>query len=61
MPSNIIQINGYEKMTWIIPDSKMEKIIEKNLMNVVTKKILNYVGRANKGNYILHDSVIGVQ
>ena len=29
MPSNIIQINGDEKMTWIIPDSKMEEIIKK--------------------------------
>ena len=29
MPSNIIQINGDEKMTWIVPDSKMEEIIKK--------------------------------
>ncbi|MCH8035060.1 MAG: hypothetical protein IH950_15060 [Bacteroidetes bacterium] len=29
MPSNIIQMNGNEKMTWIIPDSKMEEIIKK--------------------------------
>lgn len=29
MPSNIIQINGSEKLTWIIPDSKMEDIIKK--------------------------------
>jgi len=28
MPSNIIQINGSEKMTWIVPDSKMEKLIK---------------------------------
>ncbi len=26
MPSNIIQINGDEKMTWIIPDSKMNAL-----------------------------------
>lgn len=29
MPSNIIQINGDEKRTWIVPDSKMEEIIKK--------------------------------
>ncbi len=29
MPSNVIQINGDEKMTWIVPDSKMKKIITK--------------------------------
>ncbi len=29
MPSNIIQMNGDDKMTWIIPDSKMEEIIKK--------------------------------
>jgi len=29
MPSNIIQINGSKKMTWIVPDSKMDKLIEK--------------------------------
>ena len=29
MPSNIIQINGSEKLTWIVPDSKMEEIIKK--------------------------------
>ena len=29
MPSNVIQITGDEKMTWIIPDSKMEEIIKK--------------------------------
>jgi len=29
MPSNIIQINENEKMTWIVPDSKMEEIIKK--------------------------------
>ena len=29
MPSNIIQINGDEKMTRLIPDSKMEELIKK--------------------------------
>ena len=29
MPSNIIQINGCEKMTWIIPDSKMDELIKR--------------------------------
>ena len=29
MPSNIVEINGDEKMTWIIPDSKMEELIKK--------------------------------
>ena len=29
MPSNIVEINGDEKMTWIIPDSKMKEIIKK--------------------------------
>lgn len=28
MPSNIIQINGDEKLTWFIPDSQMEEIIK---------------------------------
>ena len=29
MPSNIVQINENEKMTWIVPDSKMEELIKK--------------------------------
>ena len=29
MPSNIVQINENEKMTCIIPDSKMEELIKK--------------------------------
>ena len=28
MPSNIIQINHSTSLTWIVPDSKMSKIIE---------------------------------
>ena len=28
MPSNIIQINHSTSLTWIVPDSKMDKIIK---------------------------------
>lgn len=28
MPSNIIRINGSQVLTWIVPDSQMEKVIE---------------------------------
>ena len=27
MPSNIIQINGDNELTWVVPDSKMKKVI----------------------------------
>jgi len=28
MPSNVIQINSFKKLTWIVPDSKMKKVIK---------------------------------
>ena len=38
MPSNIIQINQAISLTWIVPDSKMDKII----------KLLNKSGEKKK-------------
>ena len=41
MPSNKISINDSSEMTWVIPDSKMEKLIEYlNSVGTKTKWIL---------------------
>ena len=36
MASNAISINGSSEMTWIVPDSKMEQVVE--LLNTVGTK-----------------------
>lgn len=36
MSSNAISINGSSEMTWIVPDSKMEQVVE--LLNTVGTK-----------------------
>ena len=41
MASNAISINGSSEMTWIVPDSKMEQVIELlNTVGIKTKWII---------------------
>jgi len=42
MPANTVRINGSAKMEWVIPDSKMEELIEK-LNEVGSKEVKNPV------------------
>ena len=60
MPSNIIQINSTEELTWVIPDSKMEEIINKldecgdkesSLEGIVEAKLKTLVGDLKANEY----------